>query len=309
MISILYLVVKKQWMAYVTLIVTILLTCFVLYGIQQKMNSVFKMPIAVQDLDESKASKQLIQSLSENPFVTIKKLDKSDIFIEDSIKANIAVLSFSIPKGFEEKLNDQSLRDAISVYYRDDFVGTIAQEIISKTLYEMQIPYIVTHHINKHSKVELNEVKAKYQQQTPSKRLKQYAIGNRQDTSISLSVIYATLLFVAMIQIILHQRLKQNAALNRLYMFNQTKVYLYAVYIAIHTILLMIALIFIAQLMHQQMSMKFYIICLIFTLIYEYVLSVLLFKVNTTSHRLFMTVTFTVALIALYMLSVTGGLI
>ncbi|WP_414049015.1 ABC transporter permease [Macrococcus animalis] len=307
--SILYLVVKKQWMAYLTLLLTILLTCLTLYGIQQKMNAVFKMPIAVQDLDNTKASKQLIQSLSKDQFITIKQIDADDSFIEDSIKANVAVLSLSIPEGFEEKLNDQSLRDAITLYYRDDFVGTIAQEITSKSLYEAQIPYIVTYHINKNSNVELTKVKQKYRELTPTSHMKQYAIEKHSDSSISLSLIYSIILFVAMIQMIVHQRLKQNAALNRLYMFNQMKINLHLVFITIHTIIIMSSLLIIAQVMHQQMSMKFYMICFIFTLIYEYVLSLLLFEVNMKSHRLFMTVTFTIALITLYMLVVMGELL
>ncbi|WP_414050734.1 ABC transporter permease [Macrococcus animalis] len=307
--SILYLVVKKQWMAYLTLLLTILLSCLTLYGIQQKMNAVFKMPIAVQDLDNTKASKQLIQSLSKDQFITIKQIDADDSFIEDSIKANVAVLSLSIPEGFEEKLNDQSLRDAITLYYRDDFVGTIAQEITSKSLYEAQIPYIVTYHINKNSNVELTKVKQKYRELTPTSHMKQYAIEKHSDSSISLSLIYSIILFVAMIQMIVHQRLKQNAALNRLYMFNQMKINLHLVFITIHTIIIMSSLLIIAQVMHQQMSMKFYMICFIFTLIYEYVLSLLLFEVNMKSHRLFMTVTFTFALITLYMLVVMGELL
>ncbi|MGK0575801.1 ABC transporter permease [Macrococcus capreoli] len=152
--SILYLVVFKQWKAYVALMFTLMLTFLALYGIEQKMNAVFKMPIAVQDLDESHASKQLVKALAQNKFVSVQQLDKEDAFIEDQIKANISVLTFSIPKGFEDKLAHQSMRDAIQLYYRDDFVGAIAQEITSKTLYEQQIPYIVTKHINQHEKVE-----------------------------------------------------------------------------------------------------------------------------------------------------------
>ncbi|WP_414045215.1 ABC transporter permease [Macrococcus equi] len=307
--SILYLVIKKQWKSYIALLLAIFLSCIALYTMQQKMNEVFKMPIAVQDLDQTHASKALITSLSKNPFVVIKRLDNDDAFIEDSIKTNNAVLSFSIPEGFEQKLKDKSLRDAIPLYYRDDFVGTIAQEITSKTLYEEQIPYIVTHHINHFKKVSLQSVQHQYKQKTPTNQLKQFAIGKHQDTSISLSVIFAVFLFISMIQIVLHQRLKQDAALKRLYMFSHTKLYLHLIYVVIHTLLIILSLFMVAQLMQQHMSLTFYLLCLIVTIIYELILSILLFKVKTTSHRLFMTVTFTIALISLYIAAVTGGLI
>lgn len=307
--SILYLVVKKQWHAYVTFISVLILTCLLIYGVQQKMNAVFKMPIAVQDMDESEASKTLIKALKSNKFVTIKRLEKDDAFIDDSIKSNVAVVSMSIPKGFQEKLAHQSLRDAIQLYYRDDFVGAIAQEITSKTLYDQQIPYIVTKHVNKYTKTDIYKVKQQYAKGTPESNIKQHAIAKHQDTSISLSMIFAMLLFVSLVQLLLHQRLKQNAALDRLYMFNHMKTLLHATYIAVHTILLMLAIIIIAYFIHQQMSFKFYLICFIFTVIYEFVLSVLLFKVDTVSHRLFMAVTFTLCLIILYLTAVTGGLL
>ncbi|MCE4956537.1 ABC transporter permease [Macrococcoides caseolyticum] len=307
--SILFLIVRKQWKAYIILMLSFLVACLLLYGVQQKMNAVFKMPIAVQDLDHSKASQNLVHALENTQYITIKKLDESDAFIEDSIKANVAVLSLSIPEGFEQKLKDKSLRDAITVYYRDDFVGTIAQEITSKTLYQQQIPYIVTSHINQHKHVLLKDVQHQYHKETPTSRIKQFAMREHQDTSISLSAVYAMLLFVAAIQVILHQRLKQNAALSRLFMFNHSQVKLHTVYVLIHTLLMLSTLFIIAQWMNQQMSFRFYFVCFGLTVIYETVLSILLFKINTTSHRLFMTVTFTIALIVLYMSSVTGGLL
>lgn len=305
--SILYLVVQKQWKSYLLLsllIAGILLTCFI---VQQKMNAVFKMPIAVQDLDHSKSSEALIAMLKSNHDMTVKIIGDEESFIEDHVKTKEAVLSLSIPEGFNEALKQQSLRDTIILYYRDDFIGAIAQEIVSKTLFEAQIPYIVKYHIDKEKQVNIEEVKKMYYQKTPESRMKQIAVSKSQDESISLSTIFALILFVSSIQMILHYHLKQDAALERMYMFDKTKYYLHITYIMVHVFIIMLSIIFAALFMNQMMSIKFYFVCLLFTLIYEFVLSLLLFKVNTTSHRLFMTTTFTLMIVTVYMLLSIGG--
>lgn len=305
--SILYLVVQKQWKSYVLLsllIAGMLLTCFI---IQQKMNAVFKMPLAVQDLDHSQSSRALIEMLKANDVMTVKILSDEESFIEDRVKSKEAVISLSIPKGFNEQLKQQSLRDTIILYYREDFIGAIAQEIVSKTLFEAQIPYIVKYHIDKEKQVNIEEVKKMYYQKTPESRMKQIAVSKSQDESISLSTIFALVLFVSSIQVILHYRLKQESALERMYMFDKTKLYLHITYIMIHVFIIMLSIIFAAWFMNQMMSLKFYCVCLLFTLIFELVISLLLFKINTTSHRLFMTITFTLMLMTVYMLLSIGG--
>lgn len=305
--SILYLVVQKQWKSYVLLsllIACMVLTCFI---IQQKMNAVFKMPIAVQDLDRSRSSESLIAMLKNNRDLTVKIIGDEENFIEDYVKTKEAVISLSIPEGFENQLVNQSLRDTIQLYYRDDFIGTIAQEIVSKNLFEAQIPYIVKYHIDKEKQVNIEEVKKIYYQKTPESRMNQIAVSKSQDESISLSTIFALVLFVSSIQVILHHRLKQNAALERMYMFKNTKLYMYIMYIIVHTLIIMLSIILTALYMEQTMSMKFYCVCLLFTLIFEVILSLLLFKINTMSHRLFMTITFTLMLITIYMLLSIGG--
>ena len=44
-----------------------------------------------------------------------------------------------IPKGFSQKLKENRLKETIQLYGRDDFMGGIAVEIVSSSLYEQQI--------------------------------------------------------------------------------------------------------------------------------------------------------------------------
>ena len=52
-----------------------------------------------------------------------------------------------IPKGFSQKLKENRLKETIQLYGRDDFIGGIAVEIVSSSLYEQQIPNIIYEHL------------------------------------------------------------------------------------------------------------------------------------------------------------------
>ena len=52
-----------------------------------------------------------------------------------------------IPKGFSQKLKENRLKETIQLYGRDDFIGGIAVEIVSSSLYEQQIPNIIYVHL------------------------------------------------------------------------------------------------------------------------------------------------------------------
>lgn len=308
--SMIYLVIVKQWKAYLSLMVMIIFTCFILFLIQQRTDNVFKMPIAVQDLDQSASSKQLIKNLKKNKYVIVNELSTEDSFIDDGIKSNLSVVSMSIPQGYSDKLKTLSLRNAITLYYRDDFIGAIAQEITSKTLYEQQIPFIVKKHLEKGSQLQSDEAIYKaYKNNTPDSKIKQFSIAKAQDQSISLSAVFALLLLIATVQVVLHKNLKHNPALQRMYLFENTKKYLLMLYILSHTLLLLLMLFIVALIMQQHMSLLFYLTCVVVLIIYETVLSLLLFKVNTTSHRIFMTITFTLALVTTYLFMATGGIL
>ena len=65
--------------------------------------------------------------------------------------------------------------------------------------------------------------------------------------------------FVSVIQILLHQRLKQNAPLERLYLVPYSQLKLYLTYISVHVVILMLMLLMISLLMHQPLSILFYL--------------------------------------------------
>ncbi|MDN8685731.1 ABC transporter permease, partial [Staphylococcus aureus] len=85
--------------------------------------------------------------IKQSDYVTIKKVDEDESYIEDDVTKKEAILSMQIPKGFSQKLKENRLKETIQLYGRDDFIGGIAVEIVSSSLYEQQIPNIIYEHL------------------------------------------------------------------------------------------------------------------------------------------------------------------
>ncbi|MEW4383168.1 hypothetical protein AB1I56_01890 [Staphylococcus epidermidis] len=141
-------------------------------------------------------------------------------------------------------------------------------------------------------------MKQSYYSHTPQSKIKSVAINKHAHQSISIGIVFVVVIFVSVIQILLHQRLKQNAPLERLYLIPYK---LYLTYISVHVLILMLMLLMISLLMHQPLSILFYLKTLIIVLFYEAGIALLLFKINVLSHRIFMAIIYTVAIGIIYL--------
>ena len=282
------LVIKKQWLQYVFLISTILIALGTLWLGQKLAQQNFKIPIAIQDMDHSSASKKLIKDIEQNQYVTVKHLSHDDFYIDDLVKKKEVIASLEIPKDFSKHLKDNDLNKTLPLYSRDDFIGHIAMEIISRSLYEQQIPNIIHEHLDDMKQPQsLDKVKQSYYSHTPQSKIKSVAINKHAHQSISIGIVFVVVIFVSVIQILLHQRLKQNAPLGRLYLVPYSQLKLYLTYISVHVVILMLMLLMISLFMHQPLSILFYLKTLIIVLFYEAGIALLLFKINVLSHRIF----------------------
>lgn len=146
-------------------------------------------------------------------------------------------------------------------------------------------------------------MKQSYYSHTPQSKIKSVAINKHAHQSISIGIVFVVVIFVSVIQILLHQRLKQNAPLERLYLVPYSQLKLYLTYISVHVVILMLMLmlLMISLLMHQPLSILFYLKTLIIVLFYEAGIALLLFKINVLSHRIFMVIIYTVAIGIIYL--------
>lgn len=115
-------------------------------------------------------------------------------------------------------------------------------------------------------------MKQSYYSHTPQSKIKSVAINKHAHQSISIGIVFVVVIFVSVIQILLHQRLKQNAPLERLYLVPYSQLKLYLTYISVHVVILMLMLLMISLLMHQPLSILFYLKTLIIVLFMRQVL-------------------------------------
>ncbi|MDN6722419.1 MAG: ABC transporter permease, partial [Staphylococcus equorum] len=297
----LFIVVVKQWKQYVLLALLLLCALLAVWGLYKTLNQSFQIPVAVQDQERSSASESLIEAIDGNEFVQVEHVPLEEAYIEERVTRKEAVVSLQIPENYSDKLHSNHLKDALTLYGRDDFIGDITLEMISRSLYEQQIPNIVKSHLEDNDQdTSLKAVNRKLNQETPESKIAHYVINHSSNTSISLSVVFAILLCVSSVQIVLHQRLKQNGALARLFMFRYSRLKLFGTYAIAHTMILMILLSVTAVVFQQSLSLMFYVKSLWVILIYELGVAWLLFKVNTLSHRLFMTLIYALVMGLIY---------
>ncbi|OEK67186.1 ABC transporter [Staphylococcus equorum] len=297
----LFIVVVKQWKQYVLLALLLLCTLLAVWGVYKTLNQSFQIPVAVQDQERSSASENLIEAIDGNEFVQVEHVPLEEAYIEERVTRKEAVVSLQIPENYSDKLHSNHLKDALTLYGRDDFIGDITLEMISRSLYEQQIPNIVKSHLEDNDQdTSLKAVNRKLNQETPESKIAHYVINHSSNTSISLSIVFAILLCVSSVQIVLHQRLKQNGALARLFMFRYSRLKLFGTYVIAHTMILMVLLSVTAVVFQQNLSLMFYVKSLWVILIYELGVAWLLFKVNTLSHRLFMTLIYALVMGLIY---------
>lgn len=295
------LVIKKQWFAYLIFIFTIMLALGILWIGQKSASQTFKIPIAVQDMSHSQSSKRLIHQINQSKYVEVHQLSEDDFYIDDLVKKKEVMASLQIPKDFDRKLKDNNLKAALPLYGRDDFIGSIAVEIISRALYEQQIPNIIHEHLSDMKQPKsLADIQNQYDKDTPKSQMTTHAISHNANQSISIGIVFAVVICVSVIQILLHQRLKQDAPLHRLFLTNHSQPKLYSTYVITHVLILLAVLVLISIGMHQPLSIWFYLKSIIILVVYEFGMALLLFKVNVLSHRLFMAIVYAFVLSVIY---------
>lgn len=145
----------------------------------------------------------------------------------------------------------------------------------------------------------IDAINKSYHKHTPESKIKFVSLTKQAQQSISISLIFAVILFVSAVQVVLHYRLNQQAALQRLSQYHLSRFKLYSTYVMTHTILLLLVLLAVSLYLSQPLSL-FYLKSLLLILIYEIGIVFILFHIQTISHRLFMTFIYALAMGIVY---------
>ncbi len=93
------------------MLVTTIVIALVFIGIGYRAaHDNFKIPITIQDLDQTTASKSFVNKIKQSDYVTIKKVDEDESYIEDDVTKKEAILSMQIPKGFLSKIKREPFK-------------------------------------------------------------------------------------------------------------------------------------------------------------------------------------------------------
>ncbi|MES3651976.1 hypothetical protein ABFE51_10770 [Staphylococcus saprophyticus] len=83
--SFIFIIILKQWKQLVIFFTILTCTLLLIWAAYSSLNQSFKIPVAVQDQDQSQASHTLIQSIEKNDFVKVEKLDQEAIYLDESV--------------------------------------------------------------------------------------------------------------------------------------------------------------------------------------------------------------------------------
>ncbi len=149
----------------------------------------------------------------------------------------------------------------------------------------------------------IDAINKSYHKHTPESKIKFVSLTKQAQHSISISLIFAVILFVSAVQVVLHYRLNQQAALQRLSQYHLSRFKLYSTYVMTHTILLLLVLLAVATLYSSQpLSLIFYLKSLLLILIYEIGIVFILFHIQTIkSSNLCMTFIYALAMGIVYL--------
>ncbi|MEK4841908.1 MULTISPECIES: hypothetical protein [Staphylococcus] len=81
-----FIIVKKQWKQHLAFICILLLSLIAIWGVYKTLNKSFQIPVAVQDLDQSAASKSLIKSITSNEYITKIEVPTEETYLDEYIE-------------------------------------------------------------------------------------------------------------------------------------------------------------------------------------------------------------------------------
>lgn len=276
------------------IVVAIVYSLFLL--IERQNTSLFKIPIAVEDKDNSVASKQWISAIEKSTAVNLQKVDEQFLNAEQLVENNDVAIAITIPKGYAENLKQNQMTQTVELYQAKGIVSTIATEVVSRALYEQQIPFIIKKYIEK--EITFQEVQRAYTENQPKSILKKNVYTkNLKQPNYVMSLLIIITFFILISQLFIFNKLRQFTTLQRMGTYRLAKTKLFIVYTASLLVMLVCVLFLITTIFNESFSI---IHTIIWLLIYQIVASFILFQMRTTSHALFLFVFWSVCCSGLY---------
>lgn len=288
---------------------TILLMMVVVMGLsiglalEQRSSSLFKIPIVVEDLDQSNSSEQWIKTIEKSSNITLTTVNERFLSAEELVKSNQATLVFIIPEGFEESLLKQKTKKLITSYQSEGIVAAVAMESISQALYEQQIPLIINKYVDDEWTME--QIKEKFNTNEPNMKLQKTASQQSGDAGTIQHMLIVILLFLLLMsQVILFKKLRQFNTMRRMKLYQGAVWRLYVIFVAVVVVTAVIGAVLVGVIWQVPIDILHLIIWIV---PFQVIFTIVFFKVTTTSHLLFITFVWSICYGVFYSVSQLMG--
>lgn len=283
---------KKQWILYG--ITCIAVVCLIVL-FEKSQQQVFKIPILIQDEDQSKQSKEWIKSIRQSDYIAVQSLSNAEEATE-KIRLNEASVALIIPKGFSANLASQSTKGTVRLVQADGLVASIATELISQALYKQQIPYMIEDELKKKEPIE--KIEQAYEKNEPKNQLQKATSTTRTTTGSLFNTFFMCgLILLLSLQVVFLRKKRQFNVFNRLklYRFSWLKLILKH---SLYTVLIVYIIgSMCAWTLHIQPPLFGNLLWLLPS---QIVLTGLFFSIKTTSHMLWMATLWTIVYSIIY---------
>ncbi len=293
---------KKQWILYGLTCIAVVCLIFLFEKSQQQ---VFKIPILIQDEDQSKQSKEWIKSIQQSDYIAVQALSNAKEATE-KIRLNEASVALIIPKDFSANLASQSTKGTVHLVQADGLVASIATELISQALYKQQIPYIIKDELKNKGTIE--KIEQAYEKNEPTNQLQKATSTTRTAIGSLFNTFFMCgLISLLSLQVIFLRSMRQFNVFNRLKLYHFAWLKLisrHSVYALLFVYMLGSMSVWILQVQSPL------IVNLLWLVPSQVVLAWLFFFVRTTSHMLWMTTLWTIVYSVIYIgTQLMGGII
>lgn len=290
---------------FLLMIISLFIILNIVLVIEQQRTAIFKIPIAIEDRDQTVSSEKWIEAIRKSQAIHVEIVDGEFLSAEDIVSNNEASVAVVIPKGFEEKLIQNNTNKSVELYQANGLVAAIATETVSEALYKQQLPFIIYKYTD--NVAELTVVQKKYDLNQPENQLKKEVVqGNVESGNYQTVLIMVSTMLILISQIFLFKNIRQFHTLRRI----QTYAYAEWKLLLIYFTTLLVSTVMLTTIISVIWTLPIVLLqTFIWLGIYQAVATVLVFKVRTTSHALFMLGVWSICVSVLYIISqLIGGI-
>lgn len=281
------LIVRHRLYTYGLMLVVLVVAALMMKVVMTQANEAVQVPIAVQRLDDGEMAKRYLEQLKRTDHVRVIDVKSDEVFLERYVTQQQAVAVVIIPKDYSVRVANGNTKALLTVYAANNVASNIALELLSRTIYEQQLPPLVTKHLGYADQaLPLEDVWAYYRTVSIDDQLTQKTFTTASTSSLSFSAILAVALLLSTIQLFANRALTHPPALARA----RHPLSFVVVYTFAHAVVLTIGVLLMGMIIDVALTANALVKAFVLFIVFEMMISLLIYYVQTRSHQLFLAI-------------------